>query len=146
MNEDDASANQEWLTGQADYEGLPLLLRRPKDVDYDLLKETLPNLVVVTHHLEKTKSNGLPEDEYNAGLADFDDEVVSYFRNRKQGTTVLVETFSGNRKYYIYVAPDADIDKAKAHFKQNYSTHNLSWLIKNDPDWKFIKSYAKEFF
>jgi hypothetical protein len=146
MSEDDVSANQEWLTGQADYEGLPLLLRRPKDLDYDLLKETFPNLFVVTHQFEKTKPNGLPEDEYNAGLADFDSEVINYFRNRRQGTTVLVETFGGKRKYYMYIAPDADVDKAKAHFKQTYSTLNLSWLIKNDPDWKFIKSYAKEFF
>ncbi|MHC4602440.1 MAG: hypothetical protein ACYS6W_03800, partial [Planctomycetota bacterium] len=61
MTEDDVSANQEWLTGQADYEGLPLLLRRPKDLDYDLLKDSFPSLIVVTHQLEKTKSNGLPE-------------------------------------------------------------------------------------
>lgn len=146
MTEDYASANQEWLTGQMDYEGFPLLLRRPKDLDYDSLKVTLPNLVVVTHQFDKTKSNGLPEDDYNAGLADFDDEVVNYFRKRKQGITVLVETFGGKRNYYMYAAADANMDKAKAHFRQTYPEHNLSWTTKNDPDWKFIKSYAKEFF
>ncbi|MHC4546524.1 MAG: DUF695 domain-containing protein, partial [Planctomycetota bacterium] len=146
MTEDNASASQEWVTGQMDYEGFPLLLRRPKDLDYDLLKETFPNLVVVTHQFEKTKSNGLPEDDYNTGLAVFDDEVVNYFGNRKQGITVLVETFGGKRNYYMYAAADADADKAKAHFKQSYPKHNLSWTIKNDPDWGFIKGYAKELF
>ncbi|NIP24164.1 MAG: DUF695 domain-containing protein [Phycisphaerae bacterium] len=146
MTEDYTSANQEWLTGQVDYEGFPLLLRRPKDLDYDLLKDTFPNLVVVTHQFAKTKPSGLPEDDYNLGLADFDYEVVNYFRNRKQGITVLVETFGGKRNYYMYAATDADADKAKAHFKQNYPEHNLSWVIKNDPDWGFIKAYAKECF
>lgn len=146
MTEENSSASQEWLMGQMDNEGFPLLLRRPKDLDYDLLKVTFPNLVVVQHQFAKTKSNGLPEDDYNIGLADFDDEVVNYFRNRKQGITVLVETFGGKRNYYMYAVADADFDKAKAHFKQSYPKHNISWTIKNDPDWGFIKAYAKEYF
>jgi hypothetical protein len=125
MTEDNTPANEEWLTGQMDYEGFPLLLRRPKELDYDLLKENFPNLVVVQHQFEKTKPSGLPEDDYNTGLADFDNEVVNCFRNRRQGVTVLVETFGGKRNYYMYAAAGADFDKAKAHFKQNYPQHNL---------------------
>jgi len=69
-----------WLTAEKEYEGFPLYLRRPADLDVDSLRPAHPNLAVVTHEFTKRKPNGLPERDYNESLFEMDIELVRAFR------------------------------------------------------------------
>ena len=72
-------------------------------MDFDLHKKVFSVLVVVTHELSKASPNGLPDPDYNDGLLNFDADIRSAFEQKQTGQTVLIETFGGKRKYYIYV-------------------------------------------
>lgn len=146
MVDEHSPSNCPWLSTQATYEGLPLFLRLSDGLEYGSLQGTYPRLLIVTQHLAKVSTNGLPEPEYNDSLASFDHEIINFFAERKQGTAVLVETFGGRRNYYIYVTPDADIDTVKHIISKRYPEYKLSWVVKEDPSWRLIKHYAKEYF
>jgi hypothetical protein len=81
-----------WLLGEKTFEGLPLLLRRPANLDVTLLRPRFPSLVVVTHKFTICQSDGLPESDYNDGLADMDHELITAFDSDHIGVPVLIET------------------------------------------------------
>jgi len=54
-----------WLTSEIEYEGFPLLLRKPNHVAIERLKPRFTKLVTIEHFLEKVTKNGLPEKSYN---------------------------------------------------------------------------------
>jgi hypothetical protein len=135
-----------WLTGKKMYEGFPLFLRRPADLDVEGLRPIFPTLVIVTHEFTRRKSNGLPEPDYNLGLARMDHELLAAFDVDGMGVPVLVETFGGKRHYYFYVSRDADVSVAISAVVSNYPEERLSWSVRSDPEWGFIITYAKEHF
>ena len=68
-----------WLTTEKTYEGFPLMLRRPVNLDTDSLRPLYPTLAVVTHEFTKRRPNGLPEPDYNESLFDMDCALVEAF-------------------------------------------------------------------
>jgi len=134
-----------WYSGEVSHEGFPLHLRFPEKPDFDSLSEKFPKLLFVTHALDKVTSSGEPESSYNETLSEFDHEIINAFSTPFMGLTVLVETFGGERTYYMYVSKDASIENRKLYFSTEYPQHNLSWEIKNDPDWKFIRGYSSDY-
>jgi len=134
-----------WKTGTTEYEGFPLLLRLPVGLDYDSLQYQYPRLFLVTHTLDIVQQSGLPDATYNKGLIEFDDAMVTLFSNNNSGLTVLVETFCGKRIYYMYVSNSADTETAMKHMQKNYSDCRLTWQLKNDSQWGFIRKYAKDY-
>jgi hypothetical protein len=135
-----------WLTAEKIYEGFPLLLRRPADLNVDSLRPSLPSLVVVTHTFTKRKPDGLPEPDYNHGLAEMDHELVTAFDVDRMGVPALVETFGGERNYYFYVAKDTDVSAVISAVASRYPAERLSWTVRPDSDWSFIEKYAREYF
>lgn len=135
-----------WLTAEKTYEGFPLLLRRPADLDVDSLRPLYPTLAVVTHEFTRRKLNGLPEPDYNDGLVDMDCELVRAFDAHRMGVPALVETFGGQRHYYFYVAQEADVPGVISVVARRYPSERLSWSVRPDPEWEFIESYAREHF
>jgi hypothetical protein len=133
-----------WRTKQTTNDGLPLFLRYPENADFDSQKSSFPVLAVITHELSKVSPNGLPEPEYNDSLLEFDSEIRGGFEQLKIGQTVLVETFGGKRKYYIYVAPEVCLDEIIVSLSKRYPHERLSWSVHPDSEWSFIKRYAKE--
>lgn len=136
----------EWATAKKEYEGFPLMLRRPTNLDIDSLRPTLPTLAVVTHEFTKRWPNGLPEPDYNETLFEMDDELVSAFDVDQMGVPVLVETFGGKRHYYFYVTADTDVPAIISVVVQRYPSERLSWTVQPDPQWGFLKRYATDFF
>jgi len=61
------------------YEGFPLLRRRPKNLEIESNQASFPVFVVVTHKFTKRQPNGLPDKDYNDGLAEIDYELVTAF-------------------------------------------------------------------
>ena len=141
MSEDNPNL-ESWQSGETKYEGFPLLLRRPTNVDYDALP---PKLIVVTHLLDKTKPNGLPEPDYNETLFDFDEEVIGTFRALKC-FVVLVETFGHKRAYYAYCPESVAVSEIQDRLEKSYSGFRLEWFERSDPTARFIRRYAKEHF
>jgi hypothetical protein len=135
-----------WLNTNKTYEGFPLFLRRPADFDVEKLRPSFPNLVVVTHKFTKRKPNGLPDDDYNHGLASMDHELVCAFDVDRMGVPALVETFGGERNYYFYVAMDADVPTTISKIANRYPSEQLTWSVRLDSGWNFITKYAKEHF
>lgn len=134
-----------WHSQKETYEGFPLLLRYPTGIDYDALKPSMPILLTITHTFRERQASGLPTKTYNATLEDFDVSLVRLFQEGELGVTVLVETFGGNRAYYKYISPKADVAKAKAHFAKQFPNESLTWETEADPKWSFLGKYKAQF-
>lgn len=134
-----------WYSGELRYEGCPLHLRFPEKPDFDALQKKYPKILIVTHTLAKVKPSGVPEADYNELLADFDHDLITAFEESSSGMTVLVETFGGRRKYYIYVASDAPVEDTRARFRTDYPQHQLDWDLRDDKSWTFIRGYSEEY-
>lgn len=134
-----------WATSEIDYEGLPLLLRKPDHQNIWRFQDRLTKLVSIEHLLDKVNSNGLPEKKYNSTLYDFDYYMCSLFDKSSDGIIFLIETFSGKRNYYYYTLPDIRIDplieKARLKFKVNLE----SWT-QADIGWGFLDDYPVQIF
>ena len=137
--------NQRWLVGENRYKGQRLLLRRPEIINVKGLLPQFPVLATITHELEIVTSDGLPARAYNESLADLDEAIITAF-DGGNGTVVLVETFSGERNYYFYVAVGVEVSKAAAAIMQQYPNAKLSTFSKPDPTWNFLAQYAKQYF
>jgi hypothetical protein len=135
-----------WLTTRKDYEGFPLLLRRPTNLDINALRLNYPRLIVVTHEFAKQQSNGLPEAAYNDSLANMDLRLACSFDVDQMGVPVLIETFGGTRHYYFYAATDAEVNATITPIRKTYPHEQLTWSIHPDPEWGFIERYAREHF
>ena len=135
-----------WLTAEKEYEGFPLFLRRPADLDVGSLRPTHPTLAVVTHEFTKRLPNGLPEPDYNQGLSQMDHELITAFDIDRMGVPVVVETFGGKRHYYFYVAADSDVPAIISAVAGRYPGERLSWTVRPDPQWGFLEKYAREKF
>jgi hypothetical protein len=135
-----------WATAQKEYEGFPLMLRRPTNIDIDSLRPTYPTLAVVTHEFTKRKPDGLPEPDYNESLFEMDIELVRAFDVDQIGVPALVETFGGNRHYYFYVTAAADVSTIISAVARRYPAERLSWTVRQDPEWGFLERYARDHF
>jgi hypothetical protein len=129
-----------WSTDEIEYEGLPLLLRRPDHNDIWKFKNLFPQLVSVEHHLVKLGNSGLPETKYNKTLADFDHHMCNLFSNSSDGLILLVETFVGKRNYYYYTKTEVDMTTMIEDAKKKYNVELTTWQ-KLDLDWRFLDSY-----
>jgi hypothetical protein len=135
-----------WLSVEKKYEGFPLLLRYPTDLDVESLRPDFPSLAIVTHDFRKHLPSGLPEADYNDGLAEMDHELIVAFDVGRTGVPVLIETFGGKRRYYFYVAEDADVPAVVSALARRHAEERLSWSVRPDPKWGFFESYARENF
>jgi len=135
---------QPWITGKFEYEGSPLHLRVPKGLNYDELSVKYPKFISVTHSLSQTTDNGLPVPEYNSTLGDFDEFLIKYLENNNMGITVLVETFGGNRTYYMYSNKGFNIETFNSSITQKYSQHIVEIDSNIDDQWSFIKQYSED--
>ncbi len=134
-----------WHVQEETYEGFPLMLRYPISIDYGRLETSLPILLTVTHKFRERQASGLPSKSYNSTLAEFDSAVIDVFNNQALGVTVLVETFGGNRAYYKYISPQADVAAARARFSKDFQNEELTWETRPDPKWTFLQTYKNDF-
>ena len=135
----------EWKTKQISHEGLPLMLRYPENLDFNLFKSRFMKLVVLRHQFSKVTSNGLPEADYNESLFQFDQKIRDAFDLSQHGVTVLVETFAGKRNYYFYASTKENVAEIVGNLGRLFPQESLSWTIHSDPEWGFISKYSKEF-
>lgn len=136
-----------WNVTQLTYEGFPLFLRYPIDLDYDELQKPYPTFVVVTIPYSEYTDDGLPEKGFNRTILEPLDELIfKTLGGNKNGYCVLVETFFKNRHYYLYVSPDFDVELLKKTLKSNYANLAIEVEKSQDPNWSFIRRYAKESF
>jgi len=62
------------------------------------------------------------------------------------GVPALVGTFGGKRHYYFYMAADTDVPAIISAVARRYPKERLSWLVRPDPQWKFLENYARDHF
>lgn len=135
-----------WATTERTYEGFPLFLRRPTDVDTPEHRQNFPDLVVVTHTFVKRLPDGRPDSDYNRGLEDMDVTIAHTFDATRSGVPVLVETFGGERNYYFYVASGADVSAILAPVIAAYPSEQLDWELRPNNNWRLLDRYAQDFF
>jgi hypothetical protein len=130
-----------WLTSQQWHEGYPLVIRRPKGVDYHALP---PKLVIVTLVLdpERTLTNGLPNPDYNDSLVDFDDDVLQKLSGLNLGRVVLIQTLCHERTYYAYCDAEQSLAGVQAYFLHTYPNLRVELREQPDPKGDFIRNYA----
>ncbi len=143
-NETTPPSEQSWKTCQTTYEGLPLLLRCPLRIPYELQPQ-FPRLVALTHLLEHVTSSGLPAQTYNDTLSEFDHAAIQAFNKNGEAVAVLVETFGGKRKYYAYVRLDFDVEATVSYLTAAFPSVRLEHRVSENADWRFIRRYAAEF-
>jgi hypothetical protein len=134
-----------WKIKELIHEGSPLLLRYTEGLDVDAYKARFPELAVITHEFSKVRQNGLPDPDYNDSLFQFDSDIRSAFEKRNCGRAVLIETFSGKRHYYIYVANKIDINETLSDIRRGNPDEQLTWIVRPDPEWHFIRHYSQQF-
>lgn len=135
-------ADQSWESLKRTYEGFPLYLRRPKNLEFDALASRFPVLLVLTHVFSFRRFDGVPEPAYNNRLEEFDLDVVRYFSDSGDGQVVLVETFGGKRNYYFYVAAAVNHEAILSNLQRRFPGHNLEVESRSDPTWRFIRDYT----
>ena len=133
-----------WKTCETTHEGFPLLLRCPLRIPFELQPQ-FPRLVALTHLLDDVTSSGLPVSIYNDSLGDFDHAAIDAFNQQDEGVAVLVETFSGRRNYYAYVAPDFDVGATVERLRAAFPYVRLEHSVYENADWRFIRRYAADF-
>ena len=138
-------AMAEWLGTTVQYEGLPLALRVRPTADTPERRTCLRYLGAVTHQLARVRSNGLPEPEYNAGLADLDHSVITALESEGGGLTVLIETLAGKRTYYGYVMSEEHARRAMSMVQIRFPDENLSLEVRADSDWGLYAEYRRLF-
>ena len=136
---------RKWVVSKLTYEGFPLLLRRPTNLDTPANRERYPILAVVTHEFTHRYPDGRPEPAYNESLLDFDCEITSAFDSPQRGIPILIETFGGKRIYYFYVEPGADLSAVFQPIAARHSNEKLTWEL-SQKGWGFIDRYAGDFF
>jgi hypothetical protein len=134
-----------WETREIAYEGLPLLLRWPSNLDFDSLQEEFPKYVAVTLTLRECSDNGLPTSEYNTTLMELDMALLTFFQDRGRGRAVLVETFNGKRTHHFYVASRVDTGAMLCRIRGEYPGHELELKEDPDPGWAFIRKYTARY-
>ena len=138
-------ANDErWKTGSFEYEGFPLFLRSPYKLNYDELQILYPQFISLTHILKDVNNNGLPNKEYNQSLFEFDTFVSEVLENKRNGVTVLIETFGGKRNYYMYSTEEIDTVKLKELILNNFPDQEILIESRLDLKWGFIRAYASD--
>jgi hypothetical protein len=132
-----------WLTASTEYEGVPMMLRVRPGADAPALKPTKGDLVTVTHHLQRCRPNGLPEPDYNDGLASFDHELIAALE-AEGGLCVVVETLAGRRSYYAYTKTT---DDTLAKLRKLCASSGASCEVKSrrDADWTLYETYRQQF-
>lgn len=147
MGTSSAATESRWKVTQITYEGFPLFLRYPIDLDYDKLQSLFPTFVVITVPYTEHTDNGLPEKNFNQSILEPLDELIfKSIGGTKNGYCVLVETFYRNRHYYLYVAPTYDVELLKQTLQSSNANLAIEVEKSNDPSWSFIRRYAKERF
>lgn len=141
----DESAAPAWLTTMTEYEGMPLALRVRPAIDTAENRQAFPHLVVVEHELAEVKSNGLPANEYNRSLLQFDLDLQAAMAGNGAGIVFLVETFSGKRNYYGAVV-DTDVFQPRLDpVRASYPQHALTLSVRTGAAWRFYDDYRKQF-
>lgn len=135
-----------WITTELDYEGFPLMLRRPATVDRPRLQPLYPHLLSVTHKFSERKPNGLPDPGYNTGLIDFDLSIQQMFSGASDGVVVLIETYGGERNYYFYVVSEDSVSARLHEIRHSYPDENLEYDLRPDANWNFIDRYERDYF
>lgn len=135
----------EWVTAKVEYEGLPLALRVRPAADSPANRARFPRLALVSHALANVTSNGLPEASYNDLLANFDQDVHTFVEREGDGLVVLVETFSGKRNYYAYVADDARLKTRVDELRAKYPQHSLNVRGGADAEWGLFNDYRRRY-
>jgi hypothetical protein len=114
-------------------------------VGADTYRRAYPTLLVVTHHLVEVRADGLPEAKYNESLQALDCAIVASFEAAGQGTPALVETCSGRRNYFGYVASPVAAQGIFARVMSDWPSHTLTCRIEADPEWALLKAYRDRY-
>ena len=145
MNENPQLPEGAWHCRSLEYEGFPLYLRWPWQLDVEGLSRRFPKLLVLTHTFNFRRFDGAPEPVYNNALADFDLAVSRSFSADTRGQIVLIETFAGKRNYYVYVEPALDGTAFCLKLRAQYPGHHLSETTRDDSSWSFYRKYHAEY-
>ena len=135
-----------WATAERTYEGFPLFLRSPTDVDTPDNRRNFPDLVIITHTFAKRYPDARPEPDYNETLRKLDHVIVTAFDFSLSGVPVLVETFGGKRNYYFRVLTRVDVAAIGSAIATSYPNEQISWDVRPKIGWSFLDRYAKDFF
>lgn len=138
-------ANGQWLGASFQYEGFPLALRVRPSADAADNRARFTQLVRLTHQLAQVSANGLPEPDYNRSLVHFDKDAIELFEPAREGVTALVETFGGKRIYYGFASASAPLERRLNELRQRYPEHDISIEASDDPEWRFLSNYRKDF-
>ena len=99
----------------------------------------------IEHEFDKVKSNGLPDNDYNRSLFQFDMDVLDALSESGNGFAFLVETFSGKRTYYGCFRDQAEVESHIEAVRKAYPRHKIEMGFRPNAAWKFYADYRKQF-
>ena len=142
-----AAQDLSWKVVKREYQGLPLFLRFPVNLDYSTHRLSHPVLFELTVVYSEATDNGLPVSGFNkAVLEPFDEDVFRLIQDEAKGYCALVETFAGKRHYYAYMPVAFDRNDAQSLLQSKFPALTLSSRVSEDKEWSFIRRYSEEYF
>jgi hypothetical protein len=135
----------EWLTTMTRYEQFPLALRVRPRAPTATNRARFTWLASIEHRLSHVRDDGMPEQQYNACLEEFDLALQAAIQGHADGIVAIIETFGGKRTYYAYVHDDVAIHARITEFLEHHPQHQVSVTARADPRWKFYERYRADF-
>ena len=133
-----------WLNATVQYQGVKLALRVRPGAGTVEQRARLSTLAVVTHRLAYVRADGMPEPDYNYGLAELDGAIIKALE-ADGGIVVVVDTRGGRRNYYAYTSGSAASEAAWTAARAAHSGHALELRRQDDADWAFFADYRRRF-
>ncbi|PUA27397.1 MAG: hypothetical protein B0W54_12500 [Cellvibrio sp. 79] len=142
-----SNAERTWHTAEAEYDSLPILFRKPyiKVSEFSYLSKDYPVLLILKHHLQVVKSDGLPEGGYNQSLEEFDLSITAPFKIDTNGIVGLIETYAGKRTYYIYITEFFKVSEFVETLRNRFPGENCTVEVEPDSTWRLLNGYARDF-
>jgi len=133
-----------WLNATVQYQGFPLALRVRPGAGTPEQRARLSVLAIVTHRFAHVRADGMPEPDYNYGLAELDGAIINALET-DGGVVVVIDTRGGRRNYYAYTTASAASDAAWTAARAAHPGHALELERRGDAAWSLFADYRRRF-
>jgi len=131
-----------WVVSQMEYKGLPLIVRANYTAKDWVGHRLLSVKVGCAIPFKKPSMNGLPDPNENEQVLNIEDVIVEEFRKRLIGLLAFVLTTGTMRELVFYVKNCDDIDALKKSILTRVKTHEVQFLVANEPNWDSYINFA----
>jgi len=136
-----SSDDMQWMVGESDYGGSPLLIRVNTSAREWAGHPALPIKLGFAVPLNAPSEGGLPDPEENDQLDEIEDIIRDQVEARTKGVHVLVLTTGTMKEFVFYVPRDLDFPALHQAIQAAVSTHEVQCVGEHEPKWDTYQQF-----